>query len=49
MIAIGVCIVVYGIVGALAELIKGEQSQAEPPPAKRSRKRASAKGREDEP
>ena len=49
MIAIGVCIVLYGVVAALADLIKSERSKAEPTPVKRPRKRPSAKGEEEAP
>jgi hypothetical protein len=47
MIAIGVCLVLCAIVGALADLIKGEQAKVEPTPPKRPRKRANAKGKEE--
>jgi hypothetical protein len=47
MKALGICFVVYGVIAALADLIKGENGDAEPRPAKRPRKRA-GKGREDE-
>jgi hypothetical protein len=45
--ALGICFVVYGVVAALADLSKGEQTQVEPPPPKRPRKRANAKGKEE--
>jgi hypothetical protein len=47
MKAIGVCMVVCAIVAALADLIKGEQSQSRPPTLKPPRKRPSTQAKEE--
>jgi hypothetical protein len=47
--AIGICLVVYGVVAALADLIKEEQSNAKPTETKPARKRKSTSRKEDEP
>jgi len=47
--AIGICLVVYGVVTALAELIKEEQDASKRNENKPPRKRKSSSRREDEP
>ena len=47
--AIGICLVVYGVVTALAELIKEEQNASKPTEPKPARKRKSSNRKEDEP
>jgi hypothetical protein len=45
--AIGICLVVYGVVAALAELIKDEQSAQKPTETKPPRKRKSSTRKEE--